>query len=798
MADLTRPYSGSLLWSMWTIMVLVTLLGLVRFIYRADLPFSVKRTGHDLIIEVDRPWFRDAIPSTWPDTAEQLVLTRVNSLPIGNQWHVRLALAGCGVDDTIPIQIEGLEGPLADHLMVHQVRVVSGWDWRGQVIYSLIALLALGLAGLLVRERDRHQAAIPLAAGLAVVGASIALDEFGTPLPLGPAALLPGFLWSFIFPLLSPTILSFGSRFPAESAFWKKRSWIRTAAWYIAGLIGVGTAAGSLIYTGNGSTAGLSLVKTSQHALWLVLTASIALLLHGLISSYRKSTNWADRNRVRWVLLGITLGAVPPLFLVYLPRLIGWEELGPNWAAISFMLLVPACFAVAVVRHQLLDISVTIRQGIMYGPATLGVSLIFGLIFFPILVGLLNWLQSDINIPLTPGTLGAFAICAFLFSLVYEPLRKRYWRFVDRRFFRTKYSYGRTVREFNDRLGEALTGESVLHYLYEMTLKTVNPLWAMFTDSGGEWREIWEYVQIPEEDTAPELNIPFPDLNGLELLVGPKKSGMAYHDHDRALLSALTGLASTSLQRELLQRSLLEEQIETERLISLNQLKDDFLSLVSHDLRSPLSAIMLSADLMVKRSESVDDMQSRKDAERIKRNVQRLAQMVERLLHAARVEAGRVEPEISPCRLHDLAAAVLERHALLAGNTGILLKNTVPDEAMVITDAILLQEAVSNLVDNAMKVSEEGMSITIGAEGDEQGWSLTITDHGPGIPREKLDNLFDRGTISGTMQRTSGFGLGLYLVDQLVRLLSGSLELRETSPEGTTFVILLQPWTADE
>ncbi len=172
--------------------------------------------------------------------------------------------------------------------------------------------------------------------------------------------------------------------------------------------------------------------------------------------------------------------------------------------------------------------------------------------------------------------------------------------------------------------------------------------------------------------------------------------------------------------------------------------------------------------------------------------------MVERLLHAARVEAGRVELEISPCRLHELAATVLDRHALLADNADVVLDNAVPKDAVAVTDAILLQEAVSNLVDNALKVSDQGMSIRIGAERDEDGWIVTVTDHGPGIPDEKLDNLFDRGTISGTMQRTSGFGLGLYLVDQLVRLLNGTIEIRETSSQGTTFAILLQPWTADE
>jgi len=456
---------------------------------------------------------------------------------------------------------------------------------------------------------------------------------------------------------------------------------------------------------------------------------------------------------VRWVLLGISLGAVPPIILVYLPRVIGWQEL---------------------------------------------LSIIFGSILIPLLVVLLNKLQPGLDIELNFYTFGALALCMLMFNLIYEPLRKRYWRFIDRLFFRTKYSYGRTIREFNEKLEEMLTGEAVLYLFHQVTLRTINPLWVMFVDSNGEWRATWKQGQEPDEETDPELSIPFPELDGLELWIGPKKSGMAYHDYDRALLNSLAGLASTSLRRELLQRRLLEEKTETERLVALNQLKDDFLSLVSHDLRSPLSAILFGADLLARRSDGVQDEESKADAIRIKRNVHRMAQMVERLLHTARVEAGRVEPEIGMCRLHDLADSVFERHELLADNAGVALDNAVPEDATAETDAILLQEAVSNLVDNALKVSERGMRVQIGAEKNEGGWILTVTDYGPGIPEEKLEGLFDRGAISGTMQRTSGFGLGLYLVDQLVRLLKSTLELKKTSSHGTTFALHLHQWTDDE
>jgi len=779
-------------------MVLVTILGLARYLYRADLPISARYTGSRFIIEEIDVEAGETLPSTLLDDSGFLVLKEVNGFPTGNPWHVRLALAGSSVRDAIEVRIEGLEGPLPDSDSLYMVSVVKGSKPGGVITFSLLALFTLGLAGFLIRERDRHLAAIPLALGLAVLGASIALDEFGAPLPLGPGALLPGVLWSFLFPLLSPLILSFGSRFPTESTFWKHRSWIRTSAWCVAGLLGAGTAVGSLIYINSHSLAGFRLVKASQHAHWLLMIGCLTLLLYGLIREFRESKDWSIRNQIRWVLTGMIFGSVPPLLIIYLPRVFNLQEVTPNFAAVFFLLLIPVCLVVAVVRHQLLDISLAIRQGLMYGPATLGGSIIFGSLSLPILLWLITRLSPGSNIQFNPGTLFALALYAFLFSLVYEPLRKRYWRFVDQRFFRTKYSFGRTVREFNEKLGMMLTGDSVIQYLHEVTLRTFKPQWVMFVDSEGRWRDTWKHVQEPDKGAEPKLSLSFPELDGLELWVGPKTSGMAYHDYDRALLSSLAGLASTALQRELLQRRLLEEKTETERLVTLNQLKDDFLSLVSHDLRSPLSAIILGADLIIRRGAESEEEVRRADAIRIKRNAHRMGQMVERLLHAARVEAGRVEPQTESCHLHVLAATVFERHELMAENAGITLDNEVPGDVVITTDPILLQEAVSNLVDNALKVSERGSRVRIGAEERNGHWIVFISDDGPGIPEDKIADLFVRGSISGTMERTAGFGLGLYLVDQLIRLLDGSLELVSTSSQGTTFAIHLKPWTDDE
>lgn len=426
----------------------------------------------------------------------------------------------------------------------------------------------------------------------------------------------------------------------------------------------------------------------------------------------------------------------------------------------------------------------------MYGPATVVVYLLFGGVFVVLVFTSLNSLPG-VDLPFTFRVILILALPLLLFQLFFAPLRRRAQGIIDRLFFRTKYSYGRTVRAFNEELKRNLAGVAIINFLRSRAMQTVNPTWVQVVEQGERWQKLWENVESASLIEKPHLTLPFRELEGLELWLGSKRSGMAYHTYDRTLLETLVGLTSTALQGEVLQRELLEEATEKERLEALTRLKDDFLSLVSHDLRSPLAAISMSASMMVRRSEEAGDEKSSKDATRIERNAMRLTHMVERLLHTARVDAGRVEPKFESCRLAEVTEAAFDRYQLAAESEQVVLESVIPDNAEVRADPLLLQEVLSNLVDNALKVSGNGTVISIGAEQADRGWNITVSDQGPGIPEDRVPTLFERGEVSGTMTRTIGFGLGLFLVRELVKLQGGSVELRHTSSEGTTFVIYL-------
>ncbi|MCK4772834.1 MAG: hypothetical protein KAT18_07930 [Candidatus Latescibacteria bacterium] len=764
------------LWAAWVFLVVCTIAGLYRYTLRTTLPEEVRTgpQGLEIVGIAEGP----------------LLLCEVEGMRVHRGWHVRLALAGRSEGETVVLGLERVEGAGLHVPEERSVTVASGYHRSGLLTLILVGVTTLGLAAFLLYHRKRHPATIPLAATLAFLGTSVALEECGAPLGPGLWRWLPGLFWAYTYALVAPALLSFASAFYPESGFWSRLGWLKSAAWIFGTILGTCIATGIVLYVGAGSGIGFQLCLRCQYVLWIFLTATVLLVGTGFSVAYRRSTDWGTRNRIRWILFGTVMGGILPLALIILPRAFDLTPPVPEAMALLLLPLLPISLVISVMRHNLLDISVVVRQGLMYGPATVVVYLVFGGAFVFLGYLFLKSLVPDLP-QLDPGIAAILAIPLLLFHLLYEPLRRRVQRIVNRLFFRSKYSYGRTVRAFSDELDRSLTGVAILNFLRSQILQTVMPTWVQVVDMEDRWTGYCDNVESADLIEEPLLRLPFHDLDGLELWLGPKRSGMAYHTYDRALLETLIGLASTGLHREVLQRRLLAEAAEKERLEALAQLKDDFLSLVSHDLRSPLSAITLRASLMARRSEDAGDEKGCTDALGIERNALRLGHMVERLLHAARVEAGRVEPQLESCRLADVASDVIERHKLMADATGVTLENAVLEEAVALADPLLLQEVLSNLVDNALKVSEEDTSISIGAERMWKGWELTVSDQGPGIPQDRVPTLFERGEVTGTMERTAGFGLGLFLVRKLVELQGGNVQLRETSPEGTTFAIQL-------
>jgi signal transduction histidine kinase/ActR/RegA family two-component response regulator len=229
-----------------------------------------------------------------------------------------------------------------------------------------------------------------------------------------------------------------------------------------------------------------------------------------------------------------------------------------------------------------------------------------------------------------------------------------------------------------------------------------------------------------------------------------------------------------------------------------NRSKDEFLSMFSHELRSPLNAILgWNRILAVKRA---GDAEVAAMTARIERSAKAQLKMVNDLLDLGRISTGKLKIDSRPTRLASVVAAALDASRPAAAAKGIELASAIEREGSeVYGDPDRLQQVVWNLLSNALKFTETGgrVDVTLRASGGVT--TLSVADTGQGIPPELLPHVFDRFRQgdSSTTRHTSGLGLGLALVREIVALHGGIVSASSEGPgRGATFTVRLPALSA--
>jgi len=241
-------------------------------------------------------------------------------------------------------------------------------------------------------------------------------------------------------------------------------------------------------------------------------------------------------------------------------------------------------------------------------------------------------------------------------------------------------------------------------------------------------------------------------------------------------------------QGNLLTRALEKEQQVVGQLQELNRLKGDFVAMVSHELRSPLTAIIGYAKMLRLPPVSEDPTLQAESLQILERQGERLLRMVENLLTASELENRAVPFSMGPVSVEDLFREVTESHSSAQGR----IRVSLPAERLVVhTDRQLLGRVLTNLMDNALKYSAPGSECEIGAMRVDRVIQFWVTDHGVGIEPDEVGRIFDRfyQVDSSRGLSTSGVGLGLSLVRDIVDDLGGSVEVTSELGRGSTFTV---------
>jgi signal transduction histidine kinase len=215
-----------------------------------------------------------------------------------------------------------------------------------------------------------------------------------------------------------------------------------------------------------------------------------------------------------------------------------------------------------------------------------------------------------------------------------------------------------------------------------------------------------------------------------------------------------------------------------------------YLSFMSHDVRGGLNAILLSTDVLYHEMSDQDQFtEALSDLDTIKRNILETVATMDRFLRAEQLRSGKVVPKRAPVDLLGLANEIAAQHRHQNGGHGLRIEATSVDGTVVETDRELVMTILQNLVGNAVKYGG-GSEVLIRVSPAGAGKTVAVRDAGPGIPPERLEQLF-APFVRGDTKGQSGVGLGLYIARQAAEILGATLAAESKVGAGTTFSLTL-------
>ncbi|MFN7259324.1 MAG: PAS domain S-box protein [Cyclobacteriaceae bacterium] len=253
-------------------------------------------------------------------------------------------------------------------------------------------------------------------------------------------------------------------------------------------------------------------------------------------------------------------------------------------------------------------------------------------------------------------------------------------------------------------------------------------------------------------------------------------------------ISGFLGVAVDISEIKKYQNSL---QVALEKEKQLGDLKSRFVTMASHEFRTPLSTILSSVSLIDKYT-SVEDLEKReKHVKRIKSAVGNMKDILEDFLSLGKMEEGKIQlnPELlTPAELRDeLEAVIQEMQRLTKPSQQITHTFTVTEDCNV--DRKMLRHIMTNLISNAIKFSPEGSSVDVSCENKKNELAFTIQDTGIGISEADQKHLFERFFRAENASNIQGTGLGLHIISRYLDLVDGHIELASKLNKGSTFIV---------
>ena len=222
----------------------------------------------------------------------------------------------------------------------------------------------------------------------------------------------------------------------------------------------------------------------------------------------------------------------------------------------------------------------------------------------------------------------------------------------------------------------------------------------------------------------------------------------------------------------------------------LNNLKTKFITLASHEFKTPLSAILSSTELMVKYADLHNIEKRQEHLEKVKIMIYRLNGMIDDFLTLENIEIGVVKPSYTYFKISDLKEAISQNSTPFLKNKQILTFETTIENSLY-HDKKIINIILTNLLHNAIKYSGENSNIIVNISANEANIYFSIKDNGIGIPKNEQNLIFNRFFRAKNALYYPGTGIGLNIVKGYINNLNGNISFKSTENKGTTFNVQL-------
>ena len=285
------------------------------------------------------------------------------------------------------------------------------------------------------------------------------------------------------------------------------------------------------------------------------------------------------------------------------------------------------------------------------------------------------------------------------------------------------------------------------------------------------------------------------------LIIGITEEEKEITADNKAFIDRMAGVVGIALDNSLLYQSIQEEN---ERLKQVDKLKDEFVSLASHELRTPMTIIKSYLWMFLDKKKGELNQKEITYLERAYSSTERLIKLVNDMLNVSRIESGRLKLEMKDVEIVSLIDTVVTELVPRAQELEIKLVNNKPLKPVGVlnADAERIEQILINLIGNSLKFTPQGGSITVSLTPKEKEVLISVLDTGRGIKKEDMPTLFQKfGMIGGAYlqkQQNQGSGLGLYISKSLVELHGGKIWVQSGGENKGTMFSFTLPYNIDK